>query len=104
MPPYTRLARLVLADADETQVREASQSLAEQTTRLIGEQRSTSAEVLGPMRSALTRLRKRYRYEIMIRADTAADLQRLFDGLRAERLLHPRVSSFTVDVDPVSLA
>ena len=104
MPPYTRLARLVLADADETQVREASQSLAEQTSRLIGEQRSTSAEVLGPMRSALTRLRKRYRYEIMIRADTAADLQRLFDGLRAERLLHPRVSSFTVDVDPVSLA
>jgi primosomal protein N' (replication factor Y) len=102
MPPSTRLARLVLGDTDESRVREASRGLVEQLRGLVGD--ADAIEILGPMRCTLTRLRKRYRYEIIVRAEHASGLQRLFDNFRRERSYRPKVGSFVIDVDPVSFA
>lgn len=104
MPPFSRLARVVLSDEKEPRARDAAQTVAEHARKVIAESRIESADVLGPMPCVLTRLRKRYRYEFLIRADTSATMGAVIDRLRGEGLFRAAASRVIIDVDPVSLA
>jgi len=101
-PPYSRLARVVLAHPRDEQVRNEAVVLAERLNQSAAA--VPGCEVWGPQPCVITRLRGMYRHELLLRSDSAARLQEWLDHLRAERLLKARVKSLIVDVDPVDLA
>jgi primosomal protein N' (replication factor Y) len=102
-PPVRQLARIVLSHTREEQVRQAAESLCVQVRTLIGEKEFGAVEILGPQPCVLSRLRGRYRYDLLLRASQAAILQSLVQRLNDARLLRCKGGSIMLDVDPVSL-
>jgi primosomal protein N' len=51
----------------------------------------------------MARIRELYRFDLLLRAPSAATLQTVLQRLRADKILTARVKQLTVDVDPVSL-
>ena len=102
LPPYGRLVRIVLADVRESKVRTAADEVAAYI-RDFARGRRLPIECWGPNICPLARLRNLYRYEILLRADSAAILADAMRHLRHDPALHPRVKQVVIDVDPVSL-
>ncbi len=96
-PPFSRLA-LVRCDAvEEARARDAAQRMAELARRAAG----GSVQILGPAPAPLARLRGRYRYHLLLKAQERADLRRsLLAIARSENDRHVRL---VLDVDPVSM-
>lgn len=101
-PPFTRLVRLVLADARPRRAREAAEVLAPQL-QALAERLQPHLRVDPPQPCIIPRLRELRRWEILIRAPRDGSLQRLLHEAADARLLWPRVERFTVDVDPLAL-
>ena len=95
MPPYGRLAALILSGRDERAVAAAATRLAATVPRLDGFQ------VLGPAPAPFARLRGLYRYRLLVKAGKTINVQKLL----ADWLMHAgpkggvRVS---IDIDPYS--
>jgi len=104
MPPFTRLARVVMADVDDRKVKQEASHLADRIRSAIRDSGLTGCDVLGPLPCVLARLRNRYRHEVIARSESAAGLQRLLDELRARKVFQVRAQSFFIDVDPVSMS
>ena len=102
LPPYGRLVRIVLADVRESKVRTAADGVAAYV-RAFARGRRLPIECWGPNICPLARLRNLYRYEILLRADSAAILADAMRHLRHDPALHPGVRQVVIDVDPVSL-
>jgi len=92
-PPFTRLARLVCADANparsQAQAEAMHRTLEDQTARLG----LPEVTLIGPAPCFVTRARGRYRWQIVVRAPRPQDLLR--------HVAFPL--GWQVDVDPVSL-
>lgn len=104
LPPFRRIARLVLAhDRDEVARRE-SEALTLRVREAMIASALRYAEVVGPNPCALPRLRGQYRYDLLVFAHNATDLRRLLHQLRARGALTTKAASCIVDVDAVSYA
>ncbi len=103
LPPYTRLVRMVVADRNDRAAAAQATALADSIGRLAGDAAMEGIDVMGPQPCAIERLRGMYRHELLVRAPTAGALQKLLETARHGKLLKPKVSSFVIDVDPVSL-
>jgi primosomal protein N' (replication factor Y) len=91
-PPFARLVRYLYRDADEAKCAAEADVMA----RLLAghaHARNIAADLLGPTPAFASRVRGRYQWQIILRAD---DLDPLLDGL-------PSRFGWTVDVDPQSL-
>ena len=92
-PPFSRLVRLVYAHTNAQRSREASEGL----RRRLLEARDTSGlvevEVIGPTPCFVSRLRGRFRWQLLLRGSDPAAL--------LEHLSLPQ--GWVVDVDPVQL-
>ena len=102
LPPFTRLARILLADPRESRVRSEAAALADRLNEALASWGS-SADCLGPRICPLSRIRNLYRFDLLLRAPNARELQDLLRRARAEKCLTARVKQLTIDVDPVSL-
>lgn len=102
-PPFSRLTRFVLADPSERTLRGVAEAFATDLRRCVTDL-SVNADVLGAQPCALRRLRGRYRYDVLLRAGGTDTMQRVLDRLRGDCLLRPKVKSFVVDVNPMSLS
>ena len=102
-PPFARLTRFIFADPREREVRKVAEAFADQLRRQLADLSVPNADVLGPHPCALERLRGRYRYDVLLRARRARDMQNVLDGLRGVGMLRQKVKGFVVDVDPLSL-
>jgi primosomal protein N' (replication factor Y) len=103
LPPFRRLARIVLAHAREKQVQQEAEELADRVREAVSAGAFELAEVHPPNPCTLKRLRKKYRYDLLIQTADASDMRRLFNALRHSGALRAKVESMIVDVDPVSL-
>jgi primosomal protein N' (replication factor Y) len=103
LPPFTRLTRFVIADPSAPRAQAAARQLTENLQSVIPTATPPSADTLGPMPCALSRLRGRYRFETILRATSAPTMTALLDELRGRRLLRVKAESIIVDVDPVSM-
>lgn len=103
MPPYRRIARAVLAHPRESDAKRECATIAELIRTRIDSMNLPRADVLGPAPCALTRVRNRYRYDLLIRTATAADLHALLSDLDETGTWRKRKSTITLDVDPVSM-
>jgi primosomal protein N' (replication factor Y) len=97
MPPYGRLAAVILSATDEATAFRAGQDLARRTAPLA----AISAQVFGPAPAPIARVRGRHRVRMLVKADKGAALQaamaKWVGQLRPDRDL--RVA---VDIDPQS--
>lgn len=102
LPPFSRLARLVLQDDRPGHARQAAEMVATGLQRL-------AATIHPEMRvddatpCVVRQLRGLTRWQLLARGPRDGSLQRLLERGRRERVLPPRVRKFTLDVDPVEL-
>ncbi len=101
-PPFSRLARVVVSYASQSQARQKAQELARKIRDFIG-QHSLSADVLGPQSAPLARLRNQYRFDFLIRAADAGRLLQTLEQLREANVLGTSAKSALIDVDPMSV-
>jgi primosomal protein N' (replication factor Y) len=101
-PPFARLA-LVRVDAMDLPVAErAATALAARARRTPAGQ-AGHVEVLGPAPAPLARLRGRYRYRVLLRAEDRGPLRAVLAAIEAEIELLDRRVRAVIDVDPVSM-
>jgi primosomal protein N' (replication factor Y) len=103
LPPFRRLARIVVADRREGTARGEAEAIA---GRVLDSLRSLSlshSDVLGPNPCVLARLRGKYRYDLLVRTANATMLRELLAHLEELRALHSKADSILIDVDPVAL-
>ncbi|MBI4718046.1 MAG: primosomal protein N' [Planctomycetes bacterium] len=104
LPPFRRLARFVLAHAREEAARQAAEELTLRIREALVELALATADVVGPNPCALTRLRGKYRYDVLARTAGASDLRLLTEHLEQSGALRVKAASLVVDVDPVELS
>ena len=102
LPPSTRMVRIVLADERVSKVKPAAEKLVDKMRALL-RKRGIAAEVFDTQPAAVSRLRDRYRYEVLLIFDTPSALMSAMDIFKDEGVLRAGVKSVMVDVDPVSL-
>ncbi|MGE0155012.1 MAG: primosomal protein N' [Reyranellaceae bacterium] len=95
MPPYGRLAALILSSEDEAQVEAAARALAAAAPQLEG------VRVLGPAPAPLALLRGRHRRRLLLKTPREVDIQAVLQPWLAAVAL-PHAVRLQVDVDPYS--
>ncbi len=103
LPPYRRIARIVLSDAREERARLEGEALSDRIQRIIEAEAIEHADVLGPNPCALSRMRGKYRYELILRTVSATDLRKLNRTLEQSGGLRTKAELLVIDVDPVSM-
>jgi primosomal protein N' (replication factor Y) len=96
-PPFCRML-MVRADAlDDVVVRRSIERVAAALRRSVG----SAAEVLGPSPAPVERVRNRFRYRCLVRAETRAPLYAAARAVRALEL--DRRVRISLDIDPVAM-
>ena len=104
LPPFSLLALVRIFGPEEAQVAETAERAAEAARALIGDAPSEEIELFGPAPAPLTRLREKYRYQMMLRSRTASERRRILAAWTpAVRKGLPPEVMMTVDVDPYNL-
>jgi len=100
LPPYRRLARLVLRHPGETECAERAAALAEALRRIVAGGFS-GVEVQGPSICPIARISGKYRRQIELFSESASDLTKVLAAARSEGLLKLG-EELAVDVDAIS--
>jgi primosomal protein N' (replication factor Y) len=100
-PPFGRLVRMVLSHKGYAKVQQAATELIEMVTAMV-ERHKLGVTWQGPQPPPMEKLMEEYRLEIVLRAESAGDLQRLVQMLRGTGALSGTVP-VSVDVDPVQM-
>jgi primosomal protein N' (replication factor Y) len=98
LPPATRMARIVVRDADHGAARARAQELA----GLLESVMSPGSRLLGPAPCAVSRVAGQFRFGVELIAAKATDLQGALSRLRGAGLLKSDATT-AVDVDPIAL-
>ena len=95
MPPFTRLAALIVSSTDPQRAAETARALA------LCAPAASGLAVWGPAPAPLAMLRKRYRYRLLVQAEKHLNVQ---DSIRAwlSQVKKPHNVQIQIDIDPVS--
>ncbi|MCW1918739.1 primosomal protein N' [Rhodobacter sp. KR11] len=97
VPPYGRMAGIILSSPDLQQVFDFAGELA----RLDGPLRAVGAHVYGPAPAPIARIRGRHRVRLLIKADKTTPLQSAIRAWVAQ-LRQPPNLRLAIDIDPQS--
>lgn len=95
MPPFTRLAGIIVSGRDERQVHEVSRLLGQSSPHGPG------LQTLGPADAPMYRLRGKYRRRLLVRADKTLDIQKALAHWVGD-LKIPTAVRVQIDMDPQS--
>jgi primosomal protein N' (replication factor Y) len=100
-PPFARLARLLYADPDAERCRQQAQALADSLRGTLLSRALSHLSLIGPAPCFLSRLRGRWRWQIIVRHTTLPGQP---DGQLYELLggLYPP-AGWRVDIDPLDI-
>lgn len=100
LPPFGRMARLVMRDMDEAKL----QLLAEEINEKLKQAASVvkGVQIQGPMPCAIGRIAGYFRQQLVLSSTTAGPLQQVLGTLRKEGSLM-QAERIAIDVDPTSL-
>ena len=84
-------------------MRREANSLAERIRASISALSLDLADVLGPNPCLLSRLRGRYRHDLLVRTANASALRELMQHLEESGALRTKAESTIIDVDPVAM-
>ena len=102
-PPHRRLANLVISGKTESRVIDVAEELSEWTRRLIRGRGLAGIEVIGPAPCPIDRLRERWRWHFLIKADRAATLGGVLRFLGEQRGQPGSGLRLEIDRDPEAL-
>jgi primosomal protein N' (replication factor Y) len=95
MPPYGRLAGVIITGVKEHIVKDTAMQLVKQIPNVDG------VKVLGPAPAPMYRIRGKYRYRLLVQADKKLDLSKYMQSWIGE-FKAPSSIKITVDIDPQS--
>ncbi len=95
MPPFTRLAGIIVSGRDESQVREASQALGRVAPQ------GDKIQTLGPAEAPMYRLRGNFRRRLLVRAEKNIDIQKAIKHWLGS-IKTPSAVRVQIDIDPQS--
>ncbi len=98
LPPYTRLARIVVRDVDYTRCVDTARTIANR----LGDLKDDSMRLRGPAPCPISRIAGKHRQQIELLAESARQLQEVLVAGRNEGLLHAG-AGLVIDVDPIAL-
>lgn len=101
-PPYVRMANVLIWGASESEVIGVSQQLFLDLTRIAEEQGTEGVQIFPPTPCVLSRLKKNYRYHILIKARPESDISSFCSEYFRMRKPHKSVN-VSIDIDPVSV-
>lgn len=101
MPPFARLARILLRDSDLEKLEASAKQLRGQLDA-INAQGAFEVKLRGPAPAAIARLENYHRIQILLQATRAEQIQSLLAQARTDVLSKLAVQAI-VDVDPVNL-
>jgi primosomal protein N' (replication factor Y) len=101
LPPYTRMARIILRHQEQSALHEICQRLAEKLTIAIAEAGNAVA-MAGPMPCPISRIAGYFRNQIVLKSPHPDPIQKVLQAVRAAGALS-KPEEVAVDVDPVSL-
>jgi primosomal protein N' (replication factor Y) len=106
LPPFTRMARIVISGKRESELIADGNAIAERVRSTAGglERGGAGLQVLGPHPCVLERLRGSYRFELLLVARSATELNNVISAVRASGGFKSKSRSLVIDVDPVSLS
>jgi primosomal protein N' (replication factor Y) len=99
-PPHGRLITIRIDGTNEAEVKRTSERLGELANRIARDHESSAVDVLGPVESPLARIRKRSRWQIVLRSVDRHALRRVARGTVSAEL--PSAIRISLDVDPIS--
>ena len=97
MPPYGRMAGIILSSPDVTRVFDFGAELARRDDPL----RRIGARVFGPAPAPIARVRGRHRVRLLVKADKSAPLQAAI-ARWIDQLKPPVNLRIAIDIDPQS--
>lgn len=98
-PPYRRLCLFRLDGEDERQTANVAATVARLLTPLVNE----DLQLLGPAPAPLSRLRGRFRFQVLLKSQRHAPLHEAAALLRQSLSRPPAGVRLTVDIDPVDM-
>ena len=106
LPPFTRMARIVISGKRESDLITDGTAIAERVRSVASglEGGEAGLQVLGPHPCVLERLRGLYRFELLMVARSATELNNVISAVRASGGFKSKSRSMIIDVDPVSLS
>lgn len=104
LPPFRRLGRLVVSHEREETARVACEELAQRIVESIRALKFGPSDVLGPNACMVARMRKKYRFDLLVRTPDAITLRRLMGHLANTGRLRVQRAEVIIDIDPVNLA
>lgn len=99
MPPYSRLAGIIVSGRDEEMVVHVAKELGRCAPQ--GGDDGLSVRTLGPAPAPFARLRGKYRYRLLVIADKAVDLQKAMEAWVGSVKV-PSAVRVQIDIDPQS--
>lgn len=100
-PPYGRLVLCMLRGTDEDLTIDAAEQVADMARKVAPE----SVEILGPSEAPIARIKRYYRWQVLLKGQSSAALHATAREIRTryERLKRLRKVSLLINVDPMSL-
>jgi primosomal protein N' (replication factor Y) len=95
MPPFSRLAALVISGSNEAATRDAAQAIGRAAPRAEG------VRILGPAQAQMYRIRGKYRQRILVQADKNLNIQKMITQWLA-LVKTPSSIRVQIDIDPQS--
>ncbi len=100
MPPYSRLAGIIVSGREESQVIEVAKQLGRTSPQGMTDSGLT-IQTLGPAPAPFARLRGRYRYRLLVNADKSVNLQKILqEWIHGFKI--PSAVRVQIDIDPQS--
>ncbi|MGV6839330.1 MAG: primosomal protein N' [Planktomarina sp.] len=97
VPPYGRLAGIILSSPDLQEVFDVGQAMAQNIQPL----QHIGAQVFGPAPAPIARIRGRHRVRLLVKADKTAPIQTALKAW-ARQFKLPSTVRLTIDIDPQS--
>ncbi|MBI2859653.1 MAG: primosomal protein N' [Chloroflexi bacterium] len=92
-PPFSKMVKLVFSHSSETRCKEQVEKTADAIRSTLREQGISGLEIIGPAPSFLSRLRGKYRWQLLLRGREPASILQEMNFRQG----------WTIDVDPVSV-
>jgi primosomal protein N' (replication factor Y) len=106
-PPFSRMIQLKISGKDPALTRNYAHQLGDRCRTLKTSNSSLygTVEIMGPIESSLTKVARRYRWQILLKGRYARALHKFASRLLAENstVFHNSRVRVVIDVDPVSL-
>lgn len=102
-PPHNRLANLIVSARDEVKVQETADAAATWLLGLLEVRGIETVELLGPAPCPIDRIRRRWRWHLVLKSDDATALGRVLSYFATHFDRSGRDLRLEIDRDPVSL-